>query len=62
MDMTVSTQVIAGLSVLIWIKGELLEKVTRVLTPEEQAVLNQDWVGRDGSKRKVEVSAFIMKY
>jgi len=36
-------------------KGELLEKSTRMLTPEEQAVLDQDWVGKDGTKRKVEV-------
>ncbi|KAJ8469483.1 hypothetical protein ONZ45_g16872 [Pleurotus djamor] len=34
---------------------ELLEKVTRVLTPEEKVILDQDWVGRDGSKRKVEM-------
>ncbi|KAF7376297.1 hypothetical protein MSAN_00045100 [Mycena sanguinolenta] len=34
---------------------ELLEKATRVLTPEEQAVLDQDWVGKDGSKRKLEM-------
>lgn len=35
--------------------GELLEKLTRVLTDEEKQILDQDWVGRDGSKRKVEV-------
>lgn len=35
--------------------GELLEKATRVLTAEEQAVLDQEWVGKDGSKRKLEV-------
>ncbi|KAF8895686.1 P-loop containing nucleoside triphosphate hydrolase protein [Gymnopilus junonius] len=34
---------------------ELLEKVTRVLTPEEQAVMDQDWVGKDASKRKLEM-------
>ncbi|KAF7315452.1 hypothetical protein MIND_00060100 [Mycena indigotica] len=34
---------------------EVLEKVTRVLTPEEKALLEQDWVGRDGSKRKLEL-------
>ena len=36
--------------------GEILEKVTRVLTPEEQALLDQDWVGKNGTKRKMEVS------
>ena len=40
------------------ILGELLEKVTRVLTPEEKAILEQDWVGKDGSKRKLEVREF----
>ena len=35
--------------------GEILEKVTRVLTPEEQALLDQDWVGKNGTKRKMEV-------
>lgn len=37
--------------------GELLEKVTRVLTDEEKALLDQDWVGRNGTKRKLEVGA-----
>jgi hypothetical protein len=35
--------------------GELLEKATRVLTDEEKLVLDQEWVGKDGSKRKLEV-------
>ncbi|EIW83146.1 hypothetical protein CONPUDRAFT_81207 [Coniophora puteana RWD-64-598 SS2] len=34
---------------------ELLEKVTRVITAEEQAILDQDWVGKNGTKRKVEL-------
>ena len=37
------------------ILGELLEKATRVLTAEEKKVLDQDWIGKDGSKRKLEV-------
>ena len=37
------------------ILGELLEKATRVLTAEEKKILDQDWVGKDGSKRKLEV-------
>jgi len=36
--------------------GEILEKVTRVLTPEEQALLDQDWVGKNGTKRRMEVN------
>lgn len=35
--------------------GEILEKVTRVLTPEEQSLLDQDWIGKNGTKRKMEV-------
>ncbi|KAG1734712.1 P-loop containing nucleoside triphosphate hydrolase protein [Suillus paluster] len=34
---------------------ELLEKATRVLTDEEKAILDQDWVGRNGTKRKLEL-------
>jgi len=34
---------------------EVLEKITRVLTPEEQALLDQDWVGKNGTKRKMEL-------
>lgn len=41
--------------------GELLEKATRVLTDEEKKVLEQDWVGKDGSKRKLEVCEFIIR-
>lgn len=33
----------------------MLEKVTRVLSPEEQELLDKDWVGRNGAKRKMEV-------
>jgi elongation factor 3 len=40
---------------LMDILGELLEKATRVLTVEEKKILEQDWVGKDGSKRKLEV-------
>lgn len=40
--------------------GELLEKATRVLTPEEQKVMDQEWVGKDGSKRKLEVSVILL--
>ncbi|KIY44429.1 hypothetical protein FISHEDRAFT_51569 [Fistulina hepatica ATCC 64428] len=34
---------------------ELLEKSTRVLTDEEKTLLDQEWIGKDGSKRKVEL-------
>lgn len=39
--------------------GELLEKATRVLTPAEQAILDTEWVGKDGSKRKLEVQSLL---
>ncbi len=35
--------------------GELLEKSTRTLTAEEKALLEKEWVGKNGSKRKLEV-------
>ncbi|KAF8070661.1 P-loop containing nucleoside triphosphate hydrolase protein [Lyophyllum atratum] len=34
---------------------ELLEKATRVLTPQEQLIFDAEWVGKDGSKRKLEM-------
>ncbi|KIK67175.1 hypothetical protein GYMLUDRAFT_37228 [Collybiopsis luxurians FD-317 M1] len=34
---------------------EILEKATRALTDEEKLLLDQDWVGKDGSKRKLEL-------
>jgi elongation factor 3 len=34
---------------------ELLEKATRVLTAEEQAQLDVDFVGKNGTKRKIEM-------
>ncbi|KAG9316380.1 P-loop containing nucleoside triphosphate hydrolase protein [Chiua virens] len=34
---------------------EVLDKVTRVLTDEDKALLDQEWAGRDGSKRKLEL-------
>jgi hypothetical protein len=37
--------------------GEVLEKTTRVLTDEEKALLETEFVGNNGSKRKLEVTA-----
>ncbi|KAF9263379.1 hypothetical protein L218DRAFT_959403 [Marasmius fiardii PR-910] len=34
---------------------EILEKVTRVLSEEEIKLLDQDWVGRNGTRRKLEL-------
>ncbi|KAJ7594005.1 P-loop containing nucleoside triphosphate hydrolase protein [Mycena floridula] len=34
---------------------ELLEKATRALTAEEQMQMDKEWVGKDGSKRKLEM-------
>ncbi|KAF5393516.1 hypothetical protein D9757_000785 [Collybiopsis confluens] len=34
---------------------EILEKATRALTEEEKRLMDQDWVGKDGSKRKLEL-------
>lgn len=37
--------------------GEILEKATRVLTEEEKAQLETDFVGKNGQRRKLEVSS-----
>ncbi|KDQ21428.1 hypothetical protein BOTBODRAFT_168695 [Botryobasidium botryosum FD-172 SS1] len=34
---------------------EILEKATRVMTKEEKAVMDQDFVGKNGEKRKIEL-------
>ena len=39
------------------ITGEIVEKSTRVLTEEEKKVLDQDFVGKNGEKRKIEVGS-----
>jgi elongation factor 3 len=36
--------------------GEILEKVTRALTDGEKALMEKDWVGKNGQTRKLEVS------
>jgi len=59
MDTIVSSVVFGFLQFINHYSGELLEKATRVLTAEEQAVLDQDWVGKDGSKRKLEVDKLV---
>ena len=33
--------------------GEILEKATRVLTDEEKALLDKDFVGKNGQRRKL---------
>ena len=43
------------ISDLRYFTGEILEKATRVLTDEEKALLDQEWVGKNGTKRKLEV-------
>ena len=35
--------------------GEILEKATRVLTDEDKALLETDFVGKNGQRRKLEV-------
>lgn len=36
--------------------GEVLEKATRALTDEEKALFDKDFVGKNGQRRKLEVS------
>ena len=42
--------------------GEVLEKATRVLTDEEKALLDKDFVGKNGQRRKLEVSVTPCSY
>jgi len=42
--------------------GEILEKATRVLTDEEIALLDKDFVGKNGQRRKLEVSVTPSSY
>jgi elongation factor 3 len=41
--------------VILKFLGELSEKATRVLTVEEKELLDKDWIGKNGTKRKMEV-------
>ena len=36
-------------------EGETLEKATRVLSDEERTLMNQEFVGKNGEKRRIEV-------
>jgi hypothetical protein len=38
--------------------GEVLEKATRALTDEDKALLDKDFVGKNGQRRKLEVRVF----
>jgi hypothetical protein len=42
--------------ILLFFSGEVLEKATRVLTDEDKALLDKDFVGKNGQRRKLEVS------
>jgi hypothetical protein len=47
--------VTSTLHTLSFLLGEVLEKATRVLTDEEKALLDKDFVGKNGQRRKLEV-------
>lgn len=36
-------------------QGEMIEKATRVLSEEDRLMMDQDFVGKNGEKRKIEV-------
>jgi hypothetical protein len=42
--------------ILLFFSGEVLEKATRALTDEDKALLDKDFVGKNGQRRKLEVS------
>jgi hypothetical protein len=39
--------------------GETLEKATRVLSDEERALMNQEFIGKNGEKRRIEVRRLV---
>lgn len=45
-------------SMLILVAGELLEKATRVLTDADKQLLETEFVGKNGAKRKLEVRCY----
>jgi hypothetical protein len=47
---------------LFFILGEVLEKATRILTDEDKALLDKDFVGKNGQRRKLEVSVVPCSY
>lgn len=48
--------------ILLFFSGEVLEKATRVLTDEDKALLEIDFVGKNGQRRKLEVSVLPCSY
>ena len=40
----------------MFLLGEVLEKATCALTDEDKALLDKDFVGKNGQRRKLEVS------
>jgi elongation factor 3 len=43
-----------------FVAGEVLEKVTRVLTDTEKAQMEVEFVGKNGQRRKLEVCGFVL--
>jgi hypothetical protein len=48
--------------ITLFLLGEVLEKATRVLTDEDKALLDKDFVGKNGQRRKFEVSVTSCPY
>jgi hypothetical protein len=48
--------------ILLFSSGEVLEKATRALTDEDKALLDKDFVGKNGQRRKLEVSVVPCSY
>ncbi len=48
--------------ILFFCLGEVLEKATRAMTDEDKALLDKDFVGKNGQRRKLEVSVVPYSY
>lgn len=53
--MIVRVDVLSVCHIHMRLTGEILEKATRVLTDEEKALLETEFVGKNGQRRKLEV-------
>jgi hypothetical protein len=47
---------------IVLLLGEVLEKATRVLTDDDKALLDKDFVGKNGQRRKLEVGVASCPY
>jgi hypothetical protein len=55
MDTTVCKLILKMVKMTLCFIGEMLEKATRALSEEDKALLETDFIGKNGQRRKLEV-------